>query len=218
MNRWSIAGRVLVVVLAVSATAASDTLGKGEGGIVISDDVSIYKSSDGDRVIAKCVRGDIVAALSSVLARDFVFSEKDGRVQVKFFPNAEQVGLPWSGWIDPKQLSKFSYDCSCSTDQGCNPTRTRGLRGKITMDSEWNTCFKEARDAHLAALKASNWGESTAASTEVQTKTVELGQTIEQVDEILGAPQKILKAGTKVIYIYQDIKVTFENGKVADLQ
>ena len=62
------------------------------------------------------------------------------------------------------------------------------------------------------------WGQSAAASTEVQTKTVKLGQTIEQVDQNLGTPQKILKAGAKVIYVYQDLKITFENGKVADLQ
>jgi hypothetical protein len=217
MNRWSIAVLVLAAMLVAGAPAVADTQGRGEGGIVIADNVPIYKSSDGDRVMGTCVRGDIVAAMSSILARDFVFSEKNGRVQVTFFPNAEQTGLPWTGWIDPKQLSKFSYDCSCSADKGCMPTRTRGLRGKITMDSEWNTCFQEARDTHLAALKANNWGQSAAASTEAP-KTVEVGQTIEQVDQILGAPQKILKAGTKVIYIYQDLKVTFENGKVADLQ
>lgn len=49
-------------------------------------------------------------------------------------------------------------------------------------------------------------------------KIVALGQTIEQVDQTLGAPQKILKAGAKVTYVYQDLKVTFENGEVADLQ
>ena len=47
---------------------------------------------------------------------------------------------------------------------------------------------------------------------------MKLGQTFQQVDQILGAPQKILKAGTDVIYVYQDLKLTFENGKVADLQ
>jgi hypothetical protein len=217
MKRWSITISVLAVAFAV-APAIADTKGRGEGGIVIADDVPIYSSSDGDRKVATCVKGDVVGALSSVLARDFVFSEKNGRVQVKFFANAEQVGLPRDGWIDPKQLSKFSYDCSCSVDEGCNPTRTRGLRGKFTMSSEWNTCFQEARDARLAALKASNWGQAATASTGVQTKTVELGQTIEQVEQILGKPQKILKAGAKVIYVYPDLKVTFENGKVADFQ
>src|SRR5215216_6664310 len=33
-----------------------------------------------------------------------------------------------------------------------------------------------------------NWGQSAAASTDVQTKAVYLGQTIEQVDQIIGAP------------------------------
>lgn len=218
MSRWSMMRSFLVVALVTSAPVAADTLGRGEGGIVIADNVPIYKSSDGDKQLAICVRGDVVAAMASVLARDYVFSEKNGRVQVKFFPNAEQVGLPWDGWIDPRQLSKFSYDCSCSADEGCNPTRTRGLRGKLTMNSEWNTCFQEARDAHLTKLKASNWGQAGAASSEAETTTVELGQTIEEVEKILGAPQKILKAGAKVIYIYPDFKVIFENGTVADLQ
>lgn len=63
-----------------------------------------------------------------------------------------------------------------------------------------------------------NGGQSAAASTEIQTKIVRLGQTIEQVDQTLGAPQKTLKAGAEVIYIYQDLKITFENGYVANLQ
>jgi len=82
------------------------------------------------------------------------------------------------------------------------------------MNSQWNTCFSEARDAHLTTLKANNWGDP---GTE-QPKTVELGQTTEEVQKVLGAPQKILNAGTKVIYIYADLKVTFQDGKVVDFQ
>ena len=63
-----------------------------------------------------------------------------------------------------------------------------------------------------------NWGGSAAASTEIPIKAVALGQTIEQVDQTLGAPQKILKAGAKMIYVYQGLKVIFENGKVADFE
>ena len=111
-----------IALLVGAATASGDTTGRGEGGIVIADDVPIYSSSDGNKKIATCVKGDVVAAIASLLAGEFVFSEKHGRVQVKFFPNMEQVGIPWDGWIDPKQLSKFSYDCSCSVNEGCNPT------------------------------------------------------------------------------------------------
>lgn len=51
-----------------------------------------------------------------------------------------------------------------------------------------------------------------------QTKTVALGQTQDQVKSILGAPDKILDLGQKVIYVYKDIKVIFVDGKVSDIQ
>lgn len=63
-----------------------------------------------------------------------------------------------------------------------------------------------------------NWAQSAAASTEAQTKKVWIGQTIEQVDQTVGAPQKILKAGARVTYVYQDVKVIFEDGKVAGFE
>jgi hypothetical protein len=48
--------------------------------------------------------------------------------------------------------------------------------------------------------------------------TVELGQTADQVVASLGQPQKIAKAGTKTIYFYKDLKITFTDGKVSDVQ
>lgn len=44
------------------------------------------------------------------------------------------------------------------------------------------------------------------------------GQTIEQVVASLGQPVKKAKVGTKDIYYYKDLKVTFVNGKVKDVQ
>jgi len=51
-----------------------------------------------------------------------------------------------------------------------------------------------------------------------QTKTVEIGQTPDQVKSILGAPEKIVKLGPKEIFVYKDMKVVFQDGKVADVQ
>lgn len=70
----------------------------------------------------------------------------------------------------------------------------------------------------LDSIPTYNRGQSAAASTVVRTKAVWLGQTIEEVDQIVGAPEKVLKAGANVVYVYQDLRVTFENGEVADLQ
>jgi hypothetical protein len=49
-------------------------------------------------------------------------------------------------------------------------------------------------------------------------KTIALGQTKDDVVAALGQPQKIVNLGAKEIYIYPDMKVTFINGKVADVQ
>jgi hypothetical protein len=47
---------------------------------------------------------------------------------------------------------------------------------------------------------------------------VSLGQTPAQVVATLGEPAKKAKVGTKDIYFYKDMKVTFVNGKVTDIQ
>lgn len=48
--------------------------------------------------------------------------------------------------------------------------------------------------------------------------TLALGQTREEVESILGKPVTVLDLGEKVIYKYDDMKVTFVNGKVTDLE
>ena len=48
--------------------------------------------------------------------------------------------------------------------------------------------------------------------------TVSLGQTPDEVVAALGQPLKKAKVGTKEIYFYKDLKVTFVNNKVKDIQ
>src|SRR5271166_4025875 len=47
---------------------------------------------------------------------------------------------------------------------------------------------------------------------------VKLGMTPDQVEAALGKPDKKVTLATKQIYIYKDMKVTFVNGKVSDVQ
>jgi hypothetical protein len=42
--------------------------------------------------------------------------------------------------------------------------------------------------------------------------------TTDQVQAALGKPEKIFNLGTKQIYTYKDIKITFLDGKVSDVQ
>jgi len=53
---------------------------------------------------------------------------------------------------------------------------------------------------------------------QAEPQTIEKGQTTDQVQAALGKPEKIVNLGPKQLYIYKDLKVTFVNGKVADVQ
>jgi hypothetical protein len=47
---------------------------------------------------------------------------------------------------------------------------------------------------------------------------IQLGQSIDDVVAALGQPEKIVDLGAKKIYVYKDLKITFTNGKVSDVQ
>jgi hypothetical protein len=51
-----------------------------------------------------------------------------------------------------------------------------------------------------------------------EPQQIEKGQTPDQVKATLGQPDKIVNFGSKQIFIYKDLKVTFLNGKVYDVQ
>jgi hypothetical protein len=45
-----------------------------------------------------------------------------------------------------------------------------------------------------------------------------MGQTPDQVVAILGQPLRKAKTATREIYFYKDLKITFVNGKVKDVE
>ena len=51
-----------------------------------------------------------------------------------------------------------------------------------------------------------------------EPRTIRLGMTSEEVQAILGAPDKLANLESKVIFVYKDLKVTFTDGKVTDVQ
>ena len=49
-------------------------------------------------------------------------------------------------------------------------------------------------------------------------KTISIGDTTSQVLENLGQPEKVIDLGAKKIFVYKDLKITFVDGKVSDVQ
>jgi hypothetical protein len=49
-------------------------------------------------------------------------------------------------------------------------------------------------------------------------KKVTLGMTVEEVKAVLGEPKDIADVGTKKIYVFENMKLTFTNGKLTSAQ
>jgi hypothetical protein len=63
-------------------------------------------------------------------------------------------------------------------------------------------------------------GEASApqAGAPAPAARIGLGQSIDSVALTLGEPQKVVDLGAKKIYVYPDLKVTFTDGRVSDVQ
>jgi hypothetical protein len=55
-------------------------------------------------------------------------------------------------------------------------------------------------------------------ASQAEPVKIGLGQTTDQVVAGLGQPDKVVDLGGKKIYIYKDLKITFVDGKVSDVQ
>jgi hypothetical protein len=67
---------------------------------------------------------------------------------------------------------------------------------------------------------AQDQGQQPAVAQPAQAEpaSIEKGMTPDQVEAAMGQPEKKVNLGAKQIYVYKDLKVTFLNGKVSDVQ
>ena len=158
--RTPAAPAILFLVLAAPAFA-QPRAGKGQGAIVIHDGAPVYANSKGDKVEWKLKRGDAIAGYTAngILAPSYLLDEVDGRVHVLYF-QGEQKGMTHTAWMDPKDLSRFTYDGSCQ--DRASPLAVKGF------SQRWNACFEEARDTKLDLLRPA-WEPSDRALTPALT-------------------------------------------------
>jgi len=86
----------------------------------------------------------------------------------------------------------------------------------ITTNDDQQAGSGDAEPA--AGQQPSSPPEQPAPPQQAEPATVQLGMTTDQVQAALGKPDKIFNVGTKQIYVYKDVKVTFLNGQVSDVQ
>src|SRR3984957_3934675 len=97
-----------------------------------------------------------------------------------------------------------------STDSGGGNDQQQGQAGQQGGGDQGGQ-QPAAQDQQQAAPAA-------AAAPAAEAARIEKGMTPDQVEAALGKPDKKVNLGSKQLYIYKDMKVTFVNGKVSDVQ
>jgi len=102
--------------------------------------------------------------------------------------------------------------------QNAPPPEQNGADDIKQQLADADSADKEATQS--APADASAPGGETAPAPAQQTATVNIamGQTIDQVTSALGQPLTVINLGAKKIYKYKDMKITFMNGKVSDVE
>jgi hypothetical protein len=102
---------------------------------------------------------------------------------------------------------------------GPDPTAATEIAQQSTLaDTEEKQTLAEIPAPTAPADAAPTGPVAAPANPAVQTVTVALGQTEQEVTTNMGAPSRIVDLGPKKIYVYKDLKVTFKGGKVSDVQ
>lgn len=162
----------------------------------------------GGRILGESASGNIVTSIMSGRIREEArILEKGARMYVT------NVTI-YSRTTSEVTLDLLTVETTPIIDQG----RTRQMRYKSRLVFEVPRHLLESMSAGdvKGLIDPFLIAESEASAT--QTKTVEMGQTTEQVESILGKPEKIIKLGEKTIFVYKDMKVVFADGKVSDVQ
>jgi hypothetical protein len=113
--------------------------------------------------------------------------------------------------VKPDMIHFELVTTNVTTLGGGNGTRYRAeVNFRIpNLDSMKPEDVKKAIDAVIA---------DSATANAVESKTIKIGMSTDEVKSTLGNPDKIVDLGEKKIYVYKDMKVVFKDSQVSDVQ
>jgi len=106
--------------------------------------------------------------------------------------------------------------CDMSAVQAEGSTKQTRYRGAALFEFGKPTLSAMDLETAKKAIEVVLLPEDKATAT--STKTIALGMTMVEVEAILGKPENIINLGSKVTYVYKNMKIIFVDGKVADVQ
>jgi hypothetical protein len=131
-------------------------------------------------------------------------------------------------------LQEMQNQMQATIDRGLGDLQTKQGQGGLPMPPQGSAGSVDSPYAQAAQPDSNVAGELTSVTQEADRAeqqavnqagdssapppTLTLGLSIEDVKAIQGEPQKIVDLGSKKIYVYKDLKITFADGKVSDIQ
>jgi hypothetical protein len=124
---------------------------------------------------------------------------------------AVQVGLA--------DLQEMQNNMRAMLDQGLGEMQSRQGQGNLpVINAAMRTETPAPYAADMPAPDANAASELQQTAQTAGPATIAIGQSPDDVVGIMGQPTTKFENGPKTIYVYKNLKVTFTNGKVSDVQ
>jgi hypothetical protein len=123
-----------------------------------------------------------------------------------------QAGLPAA------PQSATAPPVTAAIAENAPPPDPAGAQELAQQAKEADSAEQEVMSQASAGATAPAEAGAAAPAVAAQPTTISLGQTTDDVTAAVGQPTRILNLGTKTIYVYKDMKVTFKAGKVSDIE
>jgi hypothetical protein len=130
-------------------------------------------------------------------------------------------------------LIEMQNQMRATVDQGLNELQSRQGQGGLpalppgtagatnaSFASEVRPDSNAASELNQAAQDADRAEQDvmSQAADASQTVRVALGMTVAEIEQAMGKPREVADVGSKKIYVYRDMKITFVGGRVSDVQ
>jgi hypothetical protein len=192
-------------------------------------------------ILSTKYEGGTVHSPSTLLSKGIGFGmKKFGKEQTthlfqagdKVYPSSITVNLPKDNVVvgivacdscnstDPPTYNKANvvFQFPKGSLAKANASQVEDTIGQLLAISDDSQDQGQQGNQNQQGSQGGGGGQAEQQGPPPEPQQIEKGQTPDQVKAAIGVPEKIVNLGAKQIYVYKDIKVTFVNGKVSDVQ
>jgi hypothetical protein len=220
---------VFIASTALTVTSAGTDCGLTEGDVLALNTPPAADAASADlRVLASkqsdCLKGNVVSVELTDLQEmhNHLLSNIDkGMTEMKDHPGQGGLPAPPAEAISGTKQAPYAAAAPAADPNGAaelDQTAQQGVQAEQQVVAE-ATGPDAAEPAGASPIGATaSPVQSAAAPASRGPQVIALGQTPQQVIAIKGQPTSKADMAGKTMYFYPDMKITFKNGKLADVQ